>query len=325
MRMIPLVTERLRLRSFTEDDLAFVRDLHANPDLLRFIPMAATPDQQTARDRLARFMSLSGHPVQGFSLIERRETGEPVGLILVKPIPPSHGGAPSVLEIGWRQAAAHCGNGYVTEAAGAVLEAVHARGVDEVVAVVAPDNLPSQRVAARIGMERIGPTRDYYDHDTECVLFRSLRDRAPGAARLPRGWELAEVGEYGIPGPLRDRLVAAILSGCKRTTTALLADYETGGESLPEPGAREVVIDSAGAPVCVTEIVAVDVLPLAEVSLEHALAEGEGYGSVAEWRRGHEGFWTGSEYRDRFTSQGVQPPRIEDDTLVVCTRFTVVS
>ena len=323
--MIPLTTERLRLRALSDDDLVFVRELHANPDLLRLIPSAATPDEQTAQDRLARFMSLSGHPVQGFSLVELRETGEPVGLILVKPIPPSRGGAPSVLEIGWRQAAAHCGNGYVTEAAGAVLEAVHARGVDDVVAVVAPDNLASQGVAVRIGMEHIGLTRDYYNRDTECVLFRSHRDRASGAVRLPRGWELVEVGEYGFPGPLRDRLVAAILSGRKRTTTALLEDYEAGGESLPEPGAREVVIDSAGDPVCVTEIVAVDVLRLAEVPLEHALAEGEGYRSVTEWRQGHEDFWTGSEYRDWFTVQGVQPPRIADDTLAVLTRFTVVA
>ena len=323
--MIPLTTERLRLRALSDDDLVFVRELHANPDLLRLTPSAATPDEQTAQDRLARFMSLSGHPVQGFSLVELRETGEPVRLILVKPIPPSRGGAPSVLEIGWRQAAAHCGNGYVTEAVGAVLEAVHARGVDDVVAVVAPDNLASQGVAVRIGMERIGLTRDYYDRDTECVLFRSHRDRASGAVRLPRGWELVEVGEYGFPGPLRDRLVAAILSGRKRTTTALLEDYEAGGESLPELGAREVVIDSAGDPVCVTEIVAVGVLRLAEVPLEHALAEGEGYRSVTEWRQGHEDFWTDSEYRDWFASQGVQPPRIADDTLVVLTRFTVVA
>jgi len=70
--MIPLLTERLRLRALTPDDLDFVRRLHANPDLVRFIPSAITPDEATARRHLEYFMSLADHPVQGFSLIELR-------------------------------------------------------------------------------------------------------------------------------------------------------------------------------------------------------------------------------------------------------------
>lgn len=113
-------------------------------------------------------MSLADHPVQGFSLIElrgadddgRAVAGIAVGLIMIKPIPPSGGGEATVLEIGWRQVAEHCGHGYVTEAARAVLDAVHRAGVERLVAVVDPENLASQRVAVRIGMERgSGPPR----------------------------------------------------------------------------------------------------------------------------------------------------------------------
>ena len=107
--MIPLLTERLRLRALTLDDLDFVRRLHANPDLVRFIPSAITPDEATARRHLEYFMSLADHPVQGFSLIElrgadddgRAVAGTAVGLIMIKPIPPSGGGEATVLEIGW--------------------------------------------------------------------------------------------------------------------------------------------------------------------------------------------------------------------------------
>ena len=177
--MIPLLTERLRLRALTPDDLDFVRRLHANPDLVRFIPSAITPDEATARQHLEYFMSLADHPVQGFSLIElrgadddgRAVAGTSVGLIMIKPIPPSGGGEATVLEIGWRQAAAHCGNGYVTEAAQAVLDALLDAGMPRVVAVTHPDNLPSQAVARRIGMERVGLTDAYYD--TETLLFRA--------------------------------------------------------------------------------------------------------------------------------------------------------
>src|SRR6266567_8510364 len=105
------------------------------------------------------------------------------------------------------------------------------------------------------------------------------------------------VGEFAFPGPLRDQLVAAILSGDKTTTSGLVADYEHEAEPLPRPGDREVVIDSAGEPVTVIELVAVRVIRLVDVDLAHAEGEGEGYGSVADWRTGHEAFWHSAEMR----------------------------
>ena len=172
--MIPLTTARLSLRPFADTDLEFVREVHTRPALMRFIPAAYTPDDNAARRILQRFMTLRDHPQQGFSLVELRggpDAGTPVALILVKPIPPSGGGEPKDVEIGWRQAPAHCGNGYVTEAAQAVLEALLDAGMPRVVAVTHPDNLPSQAVARHIGMERVGLTDAYYD--TETLLFRA--------------------------------------------------------------------------------------------------------------------------------------------------------
>jgi uncharacterized protein YhfF len=84
------------------------------------------------------------------------------------------------------------------------------------------------------------------------------------------------------PRPLRDQLVAAILAGEKTTTTGLVTDYEHENEPLPSPGLRQAVVDSAGRPVAVIETTAVRVMRLADVGLDHALGEGEGYTSVAE-------------------------------------------
>jgi len=84
------------------------------------------------------------------------------------------------------------------------------------------------------------------------------------------------VVEFAFPGPLRDQLVAAILAGEKTTTTGLVAEYEREDESLPVPGLRQVVVDSAGRPVAVIEATAVRVMRLADVDLDHALSEGEG-------------------------------------------------
>ncbi|MFH8346443.1 ASCH domain-containing protein [Streptomyces sp. NPDC018045] len=127
--------------------------------------------------------------------------------------------------------------------------------------------------------------------------------------------------EFAFPGPLRDRLVAAVLSGAKTTTTGLLADYERAGDPLPRTGERYRVPDSDGRPVAVIEVTEVRVLRLADVDLRHAVDEGEGNATVADWRADHESFWHGPEMREAL---GDPEFRVDDDTQVVTERFRVV-
>jgi uncharacterized protein YhfF len=130
------------------------------------------------------------------------------------------------------------------------------------------------------------------------------------------------VVEFAFPGPLRDQLVAAVLDGTKTTTTGLVDDYELDGEPLPRPGDREVVIGSAGEPVAVIEIVAVRVIRVGDVDLAHALGEGEGYATVADWRAGHEAFWHSAEMRE---CVGDPAFTVNDDTLAVAVEFRLVT
>jgi uncharacterized protein YhfF len=129
------------------------------------------------------------------------------------------------------------------------------------------------------------------------------------------------VAEFAFPGPLRDQLVAAILAGEKTTTTGLVADYEHENDPLPTPGLRQVVVDSAGRGVAVIETTAVRVIPLADVDLDHALGEGEGFTSVAQWRAGHEQFWHSAEMRKAL---GDPAFTVRDDTLVVVEEFRLI-
>ena len=130
------------------------------------------------------------------------------------------------------------------------------------------------------------------------------------------------IAEFAFPGPLRDQLVAAILAGAKTTTTGLAADHEHGGEPLPHPGLRQAVVDSAGNPVAVIETTAVRVIRLGDVDLAHALGEGEGYSSVAEWRAGHERFWHSADMR---AALGDPDFTVSDDTRVVAVTFRLVA
>ena len=127
--------------------------------------------------------------------------------------------------------------------------------------------------------------------------------------------------EFAFPGPLRDQLVAAILAGDKTTTSGLVADYEHEGDPLPRPGERHAVIDSAGNRVAVIETTAVRVIRLADVDPAHAVGEGEGYTSVAEWRAGHERFWHSAEYRAALGDPGLT---VSDDTLMVAQSFRLL-
>ncbi|MFC6019886.1 ASCH domain-containing protein [Plantactinospora solaniradicis] len=128
--------------------------------------------------------------------------------------------------------------------------------------------------------------------------------------------------EFAFPGPLRDKLVAAVLAGTKTATTGLLQDYEIDGEPLPTVGTRAAVVDSFGGRVAVIEVTNVRVSRLGDVDVDHARDEGEGDNSVASWRAGHEGYWHGPDYRGWL---GDSDFTVDDDTPVVLERFRVVT
>ena len=120
------------------------------------------------------------------------------------------------------------------------------------------------------------------------------------------------VCHFAYPGPLRDQLVAAVLSGEKTATASLREEYEPHGpDPLPQVGERSVVVDSDNRPVAIIETTELRVVPAGEVDERFARDEGEGFESVADWRAAHERFW-GPERE------------IDDATLVVCERFRLV-
>jgi uncharacterized protein YhfF len=128
------------------------------------------------------------------------------------------------------------------------------------------------------------------------------------------------VCHFGFPGPLRDKLVAAVLRGEKTATASLRLEYEPEGQyELPVPGSRSVVVDSDERPVALVETSEVRVVRSGDVDEQFAIDEGEGFESVADWRAAHERFWGSDDYL-----RAVGLVDIDDDTLVVCQRFRLV-
>lgn len=125
--------------------------------------------------------------------------------------------------------------------------------------------------------------------------------------------------EFAFPGPLRDALVGAVPRGEKTSTSALAVHYE--GEELPQVGERMRVPDSAGRDVAVIEVTDVKLLPLSEVDVEHALAEGEEYTTVEGWRAEHEKFWNSPEVLAELNDPDFA---VTDESIVLAWRFKLV-
>jgi len=129
--------------------------------------------------------------------------------------------------------------------------------------------------------------------------------------------------EFAFPGPLRDELIAAVLRGEKTATAGLLSDFERDGDRIPEPGERQVVVDSWLQPVAILETVEARIIRCGDVDERFARDEGEGFESVADWRAAHERFWHG--YADEIRAHLGDPEwQVTDDTLIVAERFRLV-
>lgn len=124
------------------------------------------------------------------------------------------------------------------------------------------------------------------------------------------------IGEYSFPGALRDALVGAILDGRKTSTTALFAEIDFDKSQIEGVGTRETVVDSHGNIVCVTVNRREGIIPLKDVTLEHAINEGEGFTTLEEWREAHVSFWRSQEFVDY-----IGEVDRSDDALVVCHTF----
>jgi RimJ/RimL family protein N-acetyltransferase len=156
----PLVTERLLLRRSTPEDARTISAYRSDPDVHRYQGWdRLDPDGIRAQieEMASRAPGEPGGWVQ-FSVEERdggRLVGD-VGLSLAE-------GEDGVVQIGYTIAPAFQGHGYATEAVGALVAYVlETLGADVVRAYANSENVPSIRVAEKVGMhlvERIERTR----------------------------------------------------------------------------------------------------------------------------------------------------------------------
>ena len=175
-------TERLVLRPWRDADRAPFAALNADPDVMAHFPDVLTREESDAA--VDRQLALLEAGRSAFLALERRSDGAFLGFVGVKPTAADlpFGRGP---EIGWRLARHAWGQGYASEAARAALADAWERGAERVVSFTAVDNLRSQAVMARIGLER-RPELDF-DHPALPTGHRLERHVVYALDRAVRG------------------------------------------------------------------------------------------------------------------------------------------
>ncbi len=161
-----LETERLRLRSFREADLGLFAEFCASNSMTRFI--GGVSDRAGTWRRIAVYLGHWALRGYGHWAIEDKASGRFVGYTgLWNPE-----GWPEPEVIWGLHADAH-GRGYATEAARRAREYAYSElGWRTAVSFIASENLPSQRVAQRLGAT--------YERDVKLIVTTAGIYRHPG-------------------------------------------------------------------------------------------------------------------------------------------------
>lgn len=150
--MTEILTPRLLLRRWTDDDLVPMAEINADPEVMRWIGDGAVRDLEETAEDIERWEEEWDDEGFGLFAVELLGSGELIGFAGLS-VPHFLPGRSHEVEIGWRLGRPFWGQGYASEAAHAVLEwALQDRGLDRVIAIAHISNTASENVMRKLGM-----------------------------------------------------------------------------------------------------------------------------------------------------------------------------
>jgi len=174
-------TDRLLLRRWRADDLEDLEAVFAKPEVWWY-PDRRGRNAGETRAFLDRRIDLWRDRGWSHWAVEHREDGRVIGFLGLEP-PTFLPELMPTVEAGWRLDPDYWGRGLATEGGRAALRfGFDVLGVDEIVSIYEPENVPSGRVMQRIGMRRDRDTT----HPTLGVdlrVYKLLRTQWDGSGR----------------------------------------------------------------------------------------------------------------------------------------------
>ncbi|MEM8614919.1 MAG: GNAT family N-acetyltransferase [Cyanobacteria bacterium P01_H01_bin.105] len=158
-----LTTDRLIIRDWHPlYDAQQAFDIYGDPRVTRWLQSDADSSIQVTQARLQRYCERCTNGLGVWAVVEKA-IDRVIGSLLLVSLPKNDKTDSGKIEIGWHFRPASWGYGYATEAANAVLGyGFQTLKLSIIYAVATPDNIRSQRVMARLKMQSLGFTDDYY-------------------------------------------------------------------------------------------------------------------------------------------------------------------
>src|SRR5262245_40898695 len=155
-------TQRLILRPLSSNDLDELAAINADPEAMRYIGNGKPQSREQTQIRLdAILVHHEQHHFGLFAMVEK-VTDAFVGFCGLQYLDNT-----SEIEVGYRLARRFWGRGLATEAARACLHyGFEQLGLERIVAVIQPANLPSKSVVKKIGLNYIKDAH-FYNMDVE--------------------------------------------------------------------------------------------------------------------------------------------------------------
>jgi RimJ/RimL family protein N-acetyltransferase len=234
----PLLTERLLLRRSLPEDAEAISAYRSDPEVHRYQGWERT-DPQSIRGEIGEMTGRAPGEPDGWvqlSVLER-EGGRLVGDVGLSRAE----GEPGVIKVGYTMARAFQGAGYGTEAVGALVDYVFdVLGADVVRAYADQENIPSIRVAEKVGMRLVERfERRYGDELWHGVRYERRRSEHAGfvpAAFVPPAGMATDVLVLEPLGPEHnERDHAAWMSSIEHIHATPGFDDPTHPNPWPEP------------------------------------------------------------------------------------------
>ncbi|MGW1591488.1 GNAT family N-acetyltransferase [Streptomyces sp. NPDC002386] len=150
--MTEILTPRLLLRGWHDDDLVPMAEINADPRVMRWIDDGSVRDLDLTAEDIERWEEEWDEEGFGLFAVELLGSGELIGFTGLS-VPEFLPEVMPAVAISWRLGAQFWGQGYASEAAHATLEfALQDRGLDRVISISRVGDNASENVIRKLGM-----------------------------------------------------------------------------------------------------------------------------------------------------------------------------